>query len=139
MSAARDADRWLEMDLTWFDPAAEFEPRLDELFERVVPLLAEVTGRRGIFFNLGWLIDLVTEWRGDQAQSIPTRSRRTAAWSAVSYDRLRQFVACYRDAASRHGLAGLGCGILFVEWAHVVWPPELKTGELIHPYEKAAR
>jgi len=21
----------------------------------------------------------------------------------------------------------------------VVWPPELKTGELIHPYEKAAK
>lgn len=126
MSAARDADRWLEMDLTWFDPAADFEPRLEELFERVAPLLSDVTGRCGIFFNLGWLIDLVTEWRGDQSQSIPTRSRRTATWAAVSYDRLRQFVTCYRDAAARHGLDGLGCGILFVEWAHVVWPPELK-------------
>ncbi len=126
MSVPRDADRWLEMDLTWFDPAADFEPRLDELFERVAPLLADVTGRRGIFFNLGWLIDLVTEWRGDAAQPIPTRSRRTATWAAVSYDRLRQFVTSYRDAAAHHGLAGLGCGILFVEWAHVVWPPELK-------------
>jgi hypothetical protein len=122
----RRADRWLEMDLTWFDPAADFGPRLDELFERVAPLLAPVTGRRGIFFNLGWLIDLVTEWRGDPEQAIPTRSRRTAGWAAVSYDRLRQFVAGYREAAERHGLPGLGCGILFVEWAHVVWPPELK-------------
>jgi hypothetical protein len=122
----RDADRWLEMDLTWFDPGADFEPRLDELFERVTPLLAEVSGRRGIFFNLGWLIDLVTEWRGDRDQPIPTRSRRTAPWAAVTYDRLRQFVSAYRDAAERHGLNGLGCGILFVEWAHVVWPPELK-------------
>lgn len=119
-------DRWLEMDLTWFDPARPFAPQLDELFGRIAPLVADVEGRRGIFFNLGWLIDLVTEWTGDPSQRIPTRSRRTAAWAAVDYDRLRQFVAEYRDAATRHGLAGLACGILFVEWAHVVWPPELK-------------
>jgi hypothetical protein len=123
---SRDADRWLEMDLTWFDPGRDFEPRLDELFERIGPLFDGVSGRRGIFFNLGWLIDLVTEWQGDPAQPIPTRSRRTARWAAVSYDRLRHFVDAYREAADRHGLGGLGCGILFVEWAHVVWPPELK-------------
>jgi hypothetical protein len=114
------------MDLTWFDPGADFAPRLDELFDRIAPLFAGVTGGRGIFFNLGWLIDLVTEWRGDPGQAIPTRSRRTAPWAAVTYARLREFVAAYRDAAERHGLPGLGCGILFVEWAHVVWPPELK-------------
>lgn len=114
------------MDLTWFDPAHAFAPQLDALLERVAPLVSGVTGRRGIFFNLGWLVDLVTEWTGDPKQPIPTRSRRTAAWAAVGYDRLREFVDEYRAAAERHDLAGLGCGILFVEWAHVVWPPELK-------------
>lgn len=126
MSREGEADRWLEMDLTWFDPARPFPEQLDVLFERVAPLVSGVTGRRGIFFNLGWLIDLVTEWTGDPAQKIPTRSRRTATWAAVDYERLRQFVADYRAAAGRHGLDGMGCGILFVEWAHVVWPPELK-------------
>jgi len=124
--STRSADRWLEMDLTWFDPARPFPPQLDELFARVAPLVAGVTGRRGVFFNLGWLVDLVTEWTGKPSQTIPTRSRRTAAWAAVDYARLREFVGDYREAATRHGLDGLGCGILFVEWAHVVWPPELK-------------
>jgi hypothetical protein len=114
------------MDLTWFDPAEPFGPQLDRLFERIAPLLRDVTGRRGIFFNLGWLIDLVTEWTGDGRQLIPTRSRRTAGWAAVSYQRLAEFVDEYRLAGARHGLDQLGCGILFVEWAHVVWPPELK-------------
>jgi hypothetical protein len=114
------------MDLTWFDPAEPFGPQLDRLFERIAPLLCDVTGRRGIFFNLGWLIDLVTEWTGDAQQLVSTRSRRTAGWAAVSYQRLAEFVGEYRLAGARHGLDQLGCGILFVEWAHVVWPPELK-------------
>ncbi len=125
-STARSGDRWLEMDLTWFDPAGPFGPQLDALFDRIGPLLAGVRGRRGIFFNLGWLVDLVTEWTGDFDQPIPTRSRRTAPWAAVGYRRLAEFVADYREATARHGLDGAGCGILFVEWAHVVWPPELK-------------
>ncbi|MET0908461.1 MAG: hypothetical protein ABWZ99_03250, partial [Ilumatobacteraceae bacterium] len=119
-------DRWLEMDLTWFDPAAAFAPQLDELLGRITPLVEHVTGRRGIFFNLGWLVDLVTEWTGSPTQKIPTRSRRTAAWAAVDYDRLRTFVVEYRAAAARHGVGDLRCGVLFVDWAHVVWPPELK-------------
>lgn len=122
----RSSDRWLEMDLTWFDPDAPFRPRLDELFERVSPLLDGVEGRAGVFFNLGWLIDLVTEWTGDLDQPIPTRSRRTAKWAGVGYRRLAEFVTEFRDAGRRHGLGEIGCGILFVHWAHVVWPPELK-------------
>jgi hypothetical protein len=126
MSAHRSADRWLEMDLTWFDPSEPFAPQLDRLFDRVAPMLRGVAGRHGVFFNLGWLVDLVTDWTGDAAQLIPTRSRRTAAWAAVGYARLAEFVTDYRAAAERHGVADAGCGILFVEWAHVVWPPELK-------------
>lgn len=119
-------DRWMEMDLTWFDPADDFAPQLDELLARVGPLVDHVTGRRGIFFNLGWLVDLVTEWTGDPVQRIPTRSRRTAAWAAADYDRLRTFVVEFRAAAARHHVADLHCGLLFVDWGHVVWPPELK-------------
>jgi hypothetical protein len=126
VTPARSGDRWLEMDLTCFDPARPFPAQLDEVLDRLAPLLANVIGRRGIFFNLGWLIDLVTEWTGDLGQLIPTRSRRTAAWAAVDYRRLAQFVTEFREAGRRHGLDDLACGILFVEWAHVVWPPELK-------------
>lgn len=119
-------DRWLEMDLTWFDPDAELAPQIETLVARVEPLLRGVTGWRGLFFNVGWLIDLVTEWTGDPAQLLPTRSRRTAKWAAHSYADLQAFVAALRAAAASHGLSDFRVGVLFVGWGHVVWPPELK-------------
>ena len=126
MTHTRPGDRWLEMDLTCFDPQQPFPTQIDDVFDRLSPLLANVAGDRGIFFNLGWLIDLVTEWTGDIDQLIPTRSRRTAAWAEVSYGRLAEFIDEFRRSAERHGLGAVRCGILFVDWAHVVWPPELK-------------
>ncbi len=120
------ADRWLEMDLTWFDPTQPLEPPIETLLTRIAPLLADVEGNYGIFFNVGWLIDLVTEWTGNPQQTIPTRSRRTALWAAQTYAHLRDFVALLRDHARQHNFPDLKIGVLFVEWAHVVWPPELK-------------
>ncbi|MFN8560912.1 MAG: hypothetical protein U0703_04640 [Anaerolineae bacterium] len=119
-------DRFLEMDLTWFDPDVDLYPQIETLVERVAPLLQAVDGWCGIFFNVGWLIDLVTEWTGDPQQNIPTLSRRTAKWAAHSYADLRDFVAAFRATAAEYHLADLKLGVLFVGWAHVVWPPELK-------------
>lgn len=119
-------DRWLEMDLTYFDPDSALAPQLDAVCARIAPLLQTVEGEYGIFFNVGWLIDLVTEWTGQPEQLIPTQSRRTARWAAHTYRELAGFVAALRGAAARHGLDRLQVGVLFVGWAHVVWPPELK-------------
>ncbi len=96
------------------------------MWDRIGPLLHGVTGETGIFFNVGWLIDLVTEWTGDPAQPIPTQSRRTARWAQHTYRDLAAFVARVRAGAAQHGLDQLKIGVLFVGWAHVVWPPELK-------------
>ncbi len=119
-------DRWLEMDLTWFEPAAPLDPQLEFLLDRVTPLLASVSGERGLFLNVGWLIDLVTEWTGDPDQLIPTQSRRTAQWAARSYRFLADFLERLRQQAAHRGLPDLRLGVVFVGWAHVVWPPELK-------------
>ncbi len=119
-------DRWLEMDLTWFTPAADLPPQIDTLLSRIAPLLKSVDGQRGIFFNVGWLIDLVTQWTGKPHQKIPTHSRRTAAWAARTYSDLADFVHQLRQQAVEHDLPDLKIGVLVVGWAHVVWPPELK-------------
>jgi len=119
-------DRWLEMDLTWFDPTQALEPQLETLVGRVAPLVVDTADDYGIFFNVGWLIDLITEWTGNPQQGIPTRSRRTAKWAARSYDDLRGFFAQLRQVATRHRLPRLKIGVVFVHWGHVVWPPELK-------------
>lgn len=119
-------DRWLEMDLTWFDPSADLEPQMVELLQRIAPLLLSVDGDRGIIFNVGWLIDLVTEWTGNPEQKIPTLSRRTALWGQHTYADFALFLAQLRRHAAQIGLGDLKIGVLFVQWAHVVWPPELK-------------
>lgn len=119
-------DRWLEMDLTYFDPDEELLPQIRGLWQRIAPLLQSVQGDYGIFFNVGWLIDLVTEWTGRPDQKLPTLSRRTAKWAAHTYQDLADFVRQVRAAAVEHGLERLKIGVLFVGWAHVVWPPELK-------------
>lgn len=119
-------DRWLEMDLTWFDPTQPLDPQLETLLTRTAPLLYGIEGEYGIFFNIGWLIDFITEWTGDPDQNIPTRSRRTARWATKTYADLQSFIAKLRQQASRSNLPHLKIGVLFVEWAHVVWPPELK-------------
>jgi hypothetical protein len=122
-------DRWLEMDLTWFDPEKDLEIQVEVLLNKILILLktfAETSGNYGIIFNVGWLIDLVTEWTGDSEQKIPTRSRRTAKWAEQNYGDLRDFVTLLRHKSAEYGMPDLKVGLLFVEWAHVVWPPELK-------------
>ncbi len=115
------------MDLQWFDP-----DRLDEqmrtLLERLLPLYRSVAGTRGLIFNVGGLIDLVTEWSGQADQPLPLR-RRTAGWQGRTYADLRSFFAALKRHAAGAGLSDLKAGILFVNWGYVFWPPDIKIYE----------
>ncbi len=119
-------DRWIEMDVIWFDPARDLDPQIDMLLTRLAPLWRSTDGMHGLCFNVGWLIDLVTEWTGHADQKLPLRSRRTAQWAERSYADLRDLFARIRVGAARIGLPDLKLGVLFVGWAHVVWPPDVK-------------
>ena len=77
-------------------------------------------------FHDASIVWLVTEWTGDSTQPIPTLSRRTALWAQRTYADLADAIARIRAGAHRHGLGRIKLGVLFVGWAHVVWPPELK-------------
>ena len=118
-------DRWIEMDVQWFKPDW-LEDQLHTLLDRLAPLYRSVVGQRGLIFNVGWLIDLVTEWTGQVDQPLPLHSRRTAGWQGRTYADLRAFFARLKRAAAEHGLPDLKTGVLFVNWGHVVWPPDLK-------------
>ncbi len=56
-------DRWLEIDLYWFDRVA-MRASVETFWSRYAPLMDRVTGWRGVILNLGWLLDYVLEWNG---------------------------------------------------------------------------
>lgn len=124
-------DRWLEIDLDWFGepPCRE---RIGEFADRVAPLLEAVSGERGVILNVGWLADIVTEWRGDGTQLLPLRSRRYSHWTGASYADLGAFVSGLRSALVQRGVAEAKVGLFLTAPGHVVMPPD--TGELYDLY-----
>jgi len=57
------ADRWLEIDLYWFD-RTNITSSAEAFWERYAPLFAGVTGWRGVILNIGWTVDYVLSWHG---------------------------------------------------------------------------
>src|SRR3990172_384651 len=96
-------DRWVEMDLQWFDPD-QLDEHIPMLLNRLEPLYRSVAGTRGLIFNVGWLIDLETEWTGQSNQRLPLHSRRTAGWQGRTYTDLRSFFAAFKRQAAGVGL-----------------------------------
>jgi hypothetical protein len=112
LPASVDADRWLEIDMYWFNqqnPAKSAQ----EFWERFQPLYAGVTGYRGIILNIGWTVGPVMEWSGnlDQRITLPTGSGQ-AKWvdesgplTGTTEERKKKSEARFAGAvvASRHG------------------------------------
>ncbi|MCY7411680.1 MAG: hypothetical protein LH471_01360 [Salinibacterium sp.] len=65
-----DADRWLEIDLYWFDNA-DPTAAVRTFWDRFAPLMAGVNGWRGVVINSGWLADHILAWSGDLDEPIP--------------------------------------------------------------------
>jgi hypothetical protein len=68
-------DRWLEIDLYWFEQGDE-AGSVRQFWDRFQPLFAGVCGYRGVILNVGWTVGPVMEWSGnpDQRISLPTGS-----------------------------------------------------------------
>lgn len=78
-----DADRWLEIDLYWFDKD-HIRDSAAAFLQRVAPLYAGLSGWRGVILNVGWLIDYIAEWSGDPDQLIPLlKDAQQQPWSKV--------------------------------------------------------
>ena len=64
------ADRWLEIDLYWFDKN-DLRQSTDAFWTRFGPLYEGVQGWKGVILNVGWLMDYVYEWKGNLRDTIP--------------------------------------------------------------------
>ncbi|KQW44847.1 MULTISPECIES: hypothetical protein [unclassified Roseateles] len=63
------ADRWLEMDLYWFDPA-DVDASADRFWARYAPLYRGVSGHRGVVLSVGLTANFILSYSGDPAQQI---------------------------------------------------------------------
>ena len=63
------ADRWLEIDLYWFDKQ-NIEKSADIFWSRFFPLVDGLDGWKGVILNVGWISDYILEWKGDLNQEI---------------------------------------------------------------------
>ncbi len=57
-------DRWIELDLYWFDQDNKKESAV-KFWERYHTLLSDVSGWKGVIINIGWSMDFLLEWDGD--------------------------------------------------------------------------
>ncbi len=67
--AAPPADRWVEIDLYWFDPA-NVERSADTFWTRYAPLYRGVSGYKGVVLNLGFTANYILTYGGDLAQEV---------------------------------------------------------------------
>lgn len=124
-------ERWLEIDLDWFG-SPPWEHRVGEFVDRIGPLVEKAETGRGVCFNVGWLVDVVTEWTGHPDQRLPLRSRRYARWADLSYDDLGRLFRLVRQRADGAGIPDLKLGILVAGLGQVVAPPD--TGAIYDLY-----
>jgi len=67
-SAVR-ADRWVEIDLYWFQ-RDDLKKSAEVFWDRYHPLFNGVEGWKGVILDIGWVGDYVFQWRGDLNQKI---------------------------------------------------------------------
>ncbi len=113
-------DRWLEIDLFFFQ-GERLEDDVDAVVERFAPLWRDVRGDRGLILCCGWLCTLVTEWKGDQDQALPFKSKTAARWAERSCSDLRELVRLLKAAAAKAGTPDLKVGIMMVAWGDFSW------------------
>jgi hypothetical protein len=63
------ADRWLEIDLYWFD-RNDIRSSAERFWQRFAPVFEGADGWRGVILNVGWTVDYITDWRGNLGQTI---------------------------------------------------------------------
>jgi hypothetical protein len=80
------ADRWLEIDLYWFDKQ-NIEKSADTFWSRFSPLVDGLNGWKGVILNVGWISDYILEWQGDLTREIklPENMKKHPGFSDEGY------------------------------------------------------
>ncbi len=63
------ADRWMEIDLYWFE-RGNIAGSVYQFWDRFQPLYQGVEGYRGLILNIGWTVQFIMDWSGHPEQRI---------------------------------------------------------------------
>ena len=75
------ADRWLEIDLYWFEHK-DMEKSATIFWERYEPLMKGIDGWKGVIINVGWITDYLYEWQGDLNKEIKL-PKNMKTWGSI--------------------------------------------------------
>jgi hypothetical protein len=130
------SDRWLELDLYWFD-RNHLAESVAKFLERTYPLYKNVTGWRGVILNVGWMVDYIAGFEGKLSQRIPLaefevaksypRSERIidlardhVKYAPWTYDDLKRLGEEFRrQAAQTYGMYDFKFGTLILGWHNI--------------------
>ncbi len=99
---------------------------------RLAPLLTPTSGTTGLIVDLGWLVDVVADFTGNESQPYPITAVMSPQWAGATYADMRRVLASLRTAGADAGLPSLRIGILFVGWASIYQIPR-SAFSLRHP------
>jgi len=100
-------DRWIEVDLYWFD-RDKIADSAARFWDRFTPLFAGLDGWRGVILNIGWTSSYILDWRGDLDGRIPLPTgmkeqnwfRVNGMLKGTTEERREEWKARFRDPAS---------------------------------------
>src|SRR5208283_526245 len=81
------ADRWIELDLYWFDHE-HIAQSVSQFLDRTYPLYQNATGWRGVIVNVGFLIDYIAGFEGDLDQRVPLPEFHVKQWLGPQIQKL---------------------------------------------------
>lgn len=121
LTANKTHDRWLEVDLNWFHPDKITEQ--SKLFiETYRPLLNNNDADNGVLICPNWLIDFITEYKGDLDQKLPFKESIFKQWNQRTYRDFANLVAALKSEAEKAGLKHFHVGVFMVAWPDMIVP-----------------
>jgi hypothetical protein len=80
-------DRWIELDLYWFDHE-HIAQSVSQFLDRTYPLYKNATGWRGVIVNIGFLIDYITGFEGNLDEPVPLPEFHVKQWLGPQFQKL---------------------------------------------------
>ena len=103
----------------------DFASQAAFVIARLSPLLSPTSGSIGVILDLGWLMDIVTEWGGRGDQGYPIDTTMAPQWRGATYASFAALVGALRSAAAAAGLEAprFRVGLLLIGWAGIYQIP----------------